>query len=111
MIFLATKLNRLFVYFVVLNKRWAKFVSTVECAWGSTSVKSASSTMMIRLKNSTTAMGVEFAESEDVKISFTVTSVAVVIQSSSRTVTLVSKEQCITTAPFALSFCLNHGTM
>jgi hypothetical protein len=111
MIFLASKLNRSFAYSVALNKRFAKCVSTVEFAWGSTSVKFASSMMMIRLKNSITATDVESAESVDVRISFTVTSVAVAIQSFSRTVTLVLKELCITTVPFVLSICSSHGTM
>ena len=62
-------------------------------------------------KSSITATAVESAESADMKISFTVTSVAVVTQSFSRTATLVLKEQCITTAPFVLSTCLNQGTM
>lgn len=57
MIFLARKLNRLFAYSVALNKRFAKIVPTAECAWGSTSVKPASSTMMIHLKSSITATG------------------------------------------------------
>ncbi|KAL0792379.1 hypothetical protein Bca101_063756 [Brassica carinata] len=90
---------------------FAKLVLTAECAWGSTSVNPASSTMMIHLKNSITATAVESAESEDMKISFTATSVAVVIQSFSRTVTLVLKEQCITTAPFYLFESRNDVTV
>jgi len=78
--FHARKCSRLYAHYVALNKRYDKYASIVEYAWGSTSVDCASSSMMMFLNNSITAMDVEYVELEGGKISSTAQNADVVIQ-------------------------------
>lgn len=77
--FRAMKCSRLYAHCVAVNKRYGKYASIVVYAWGSTSVKCASSLMMMSQNSSTTAMVVEYAELVAGRISFTAQNVDAVI--------------------------------
>lgn len=80
MTFLVMRCSRLSVQYVALNKMSSKYVSTVECVWANTSVRSASSMMMISQNSNTTVMVVAFVELGDEIISSTATNVVAAIQ-------------------------------
>jgi hypothetical protein len=67
----AMKCSRLYARCVARNKRYGKYVSVVVYAWGSTSVKCASSLMMMFQNSNIIAMVVEYAELVARRISFT----------------------------------------
>lgn len=80
--FLVTRWKGLYAHFVILNKRFVKFVLIAACAWGDISVKPVSYLMMIYPRDSITAMVVAFAGLVERRTSSTVPNADVVIQFS-----------------------------